>query len=51
MFAAKKIHPQDLKISVASELDKLLQPVREHFEKNEEAKKLLERVISFQVTR
>lgn len=50
-FAAKEIHPQDLKVSVASELDKLLQPVREHFEKNEEAKKLLERVISFQVTR
>lgn len=50
-FAAKEIHPQDLKISVASELDKLLLPVREHFEKNEEAKKLLEQVKSYQITR
>ncbi len=50
-FAAKEIHPQDLKVSVASELDKLLQPVREHFEKNAEAKKLLEEVRSFHVTR
>ncbi len=50
-FAAKEIHPQDLKVSVASELDKLLQPVREHFEKNPYAKKLLEEVKSFQVTR
>lgn len=50
-FAGKEIHPQDLKVSVASELDKLLQPVREHFEKNVEAKRLLEQVKSFQVTR
>jgi tyrosyl-tRNA synthetase len=50
-FAAKEIHPQDLKAAVALELDKLLQPVREHFEKNEEAKKLLETVKSYQITR
>lgn len=50
-FASKEIHPQDLKVSVALELDKLLKPVREHFEKNETAKKLLEEVKSFQVTR
>ena len=50
-FAAKEIHPQDLKVSVASELDKLLEPVRQHFEQNPYAKKLLEEVKSFQVTR
>lgn len=50
-FADKEIHPQDLKVSVASELDKLLQPVREHFENNPYAKKLLEEVKSYQVTR
>lgn len=50
-FAAKEIHPQDLKVSVASELDKLLQPVRQHFEENPYAKKLLEEVKSFQITR
>lgn len=50
-FASKEIHPQDLKLSVASELDKLLIPVREHFEKNSDAKALLEKVKSYQVTR
>ena len=50
-FSAKEIHPQDLKVSVASELDKLLEPVREHFDNNPYAKKLLEEVKSFQVTR
>ena len=50
-FAEKKLHPQDLKQAVIVLLDKLLQPVRTHFETNEEAKKLLETVKSFQVTR
>ncbi|MBI4973028.1 tyrosine--tRNA ligase [Candidatus Roizmanbacteria bacterium] len=50
-FAAKEIHPQDLKIAVVKYLDQLLQPVRKHFEEDAEAKKLLEQVKSFQVTR
>ena len=50
-FAKKELHPQDLKVSVVKYLDQLLQPVRKHFEKNAEAKKLLEQVKSFQVTR
>ena len=41
----------DLKNTVVILLDKLLQPVRKHFEENTEAKKLLEQVKSFQVTR
>jgi tyrosyl-tRNA synthetase len=32
-------------------LDQLLQPVRDHFENNQEAKQLLEEVRSFQITR
>jgi len=50
-FANKEIHPADLKASLASYLDQLIEPVRKHFEENEEAKKLLEKVKSFQVTR
>jgi tyrosyl-tRNA synthetase len=50
-FAEKQLHPMDLKQTVAILLDKLLQPVRAHFETNEEAKQLLEAVKSYQVTR
>lgn len=50
-FANKEIHPQDLKQAVVKYLDQLLQPVRKHFEENFEAKALLEKVKSFQVTR
>ena len=50
-FAQKLLHPQDLKVTVVKLLDQLLQPVRKHFEENEEAKQLLETVKSYQVTR
>lgn len=50
-FADKQVHPMDLKQALVEPLDKLLQPVREHFEKNAEAKELLEKVQSFTVTR
>ena len=46
-----ELHPADLKIAVAREINKLLIPVREHFEKNKTAKKLKELVESYQVTR
>jgi tyrosyl-tRNA synthetase len=50
-FANKEIHPADLKASLVVYLDKLIEPVRKHFEENKEAKELLEKVRSFQVTR
>ena len=50
-FANKEIHPADLKASLASYLDQLIEPVRRHFIENKEAKDLLEKVKSFQVTR
>lgn len=50
-FVSKEIHPMDLKTTVATLLDRLLQPVRKHFEENAQAKALLEQVKSFQVTR
>ena len=50
-FGKKLLHPMDLKTAVVKYLDQLLQPVRKHFEENEEAKKLLETVKSYSVTR
>ncbi len=41
----------DLKNAVAKTLDELIQPVRDHFEKDAAAKKLLDEVKSYQVTR
>lgn len=50
-FEKKLLHPMDLKGAVVKYLDQLLQPVRKHFEENKEAKKLLETVKGYQVTR
>jgi tyrosyl-tRNA synthetase len=50
-YLNKEIHPMDLKQSVAEAIDELLQPVREHFEKNKKAKQILEKVKSLEVTR
>ncbi len=50
-FVAGKLHPMDLKNSVAVNLDKLIAPIRDHFEKDKSANKLLEQVKSFNVTR
>lgn len=51
LYLAKQIHPLDLKNTIAKYIDELLQPVREHFEKNKKAKALQEKVLSFKVTR
>lgn len=51
LFADKKIHPQDLKNTVIEFLDELLQPVRKHFQQDKKARRLLEKVKSFRVTR
>ena len=50
LFLAKKIHPLDLKNTIAEYIDKLIEPVRKHFEKGK-AKELYDKVKSFQVTR
>ena len=50
-YASKEIHPIDLKNTVIDLLDKLIEPVRNHFETNEYAKDLLKKVQSYQVTR
>ena len=46
-----KLHPMDLKIAVANELEKLIKPVREYFEKNKKAKELYNVVKQIRVTR
>jgi len=51
MFAEGKLHPADLKASVTTELDKILKPVREHFEKNKKAKELYHVVNESKITR
>ena len=50
-FVEGKLHPVDLKSNVADAINKLLQPVREHFEKDAYAKKLLETIKLWQVTK
>lgn len=50
-FANKEIHPQDLKTTAVKLIDQLITPVRRHFEEDPEAKKLLAKVKSYQVTR
>jgi tyrosyl-tRNA synthetase len=51
MYAAGEIHPLDLKDAVASALDGLIAPIREHFEKDSRARELYELVKSAEVTR
>jgi tyrosyl-tRNA synthetase len=50
-FATKELHPMDLKQGVAKYVDLMIKPVREHFENDETAKALFEKVKSYQITR
>ena len=50
VFAKKELHPMDLKQGVSSSINKLIEPVRKHFEKGK-AKELLDKLKSFNVTR
>jgi tyrosyl-tRNA synthetase len=51
LYREGKIHPLDLKNSVAEHLGKIVKPMREHFEKNRKAKELYESVKKQEVTR
>jgi tyrosyl-tRNA synthetase len=51
MFRGGKIHPVDLKNAVAEHLEKIVKPMREHFEKNKKAKDLYDFVKKQDVTR
>lgn len=51
LYSEGKIHPMDLKNCAAEKLNELLEPVRQHFSANAKARKLLEAVKGFEVTR
>jgi len=51
LYAKKELHPQDIKNTAIKLLDRLIGPVREHFQKNPYARSLLEKVRTYQVTR
>jgi tyrosyl-tRNA synthetase len=50
-FTTGKLHPADLKLATAIYLEKLIKPVREHFEKNKRAAKLYAAVKNATITR
>ncbi|MBN2203297.1 MAG: tyrosine--tRNA ligase [Candidatus Aenigmarchaeota archaeon] len=50
-FLEGKLFPLDLKNSVATHIDKLIEPVRKHFENNSRAKELHETVKNIKITR
>jgi tyrosyl-tRNA synthetase len=50
-FKKGELHPADLKKAVADQLEHMIKPVREHFEKNKKAKELYETVQKFKITR
>lgn len=50
-YVAGKLHPLDLKEAVAKALDKIIEPIRRHFEKDPHAARLYEFVSSQEITR
>lgn len=50
-FLSGDLHPSDLKNSTAKNLNKVVDPVRKHFEKNSKAKELYKTVQKAEVTR
>ncbi|MDE1869812.1 MAG: tyrosine--tRNA ligase [Candidatus Micrarchaeota archaeon] len=51
IYEAGKLHPMDLKNFVAEGINRKVEPIRSHFEKNQAAKKLYEEVKGYSVTR
>lgn len=51
LYSNGEIHPLDLKEAAAKYVNELIDPVRKHFKTNVKAKKLLEEVNSYEVTR
>ncbi|MCD6434254.1 MAG: tyrosine--tRNA ligase [Candidatus Diapherotrites archaeon] len=50
-FAKGELHPLDLKNATARYINKLLEPVRKHFERNTKAREILEQINKMQITR
>ncbi|CAK9177272.1 unnamed protein product [Ilex paraguariensis] len=50
-YESGELHPGDLKPALSKALNKILQPVRDHFKNDANAKELLKRVKSYKVSR
>lgn len=50
-YRGSDLHPQDLKLAVARQLDELVEPIRRHFEEDEDARGLYEFVTEQGITR
>ncbi|XP_057425272.1 tyrosine--tRNA ligase 1, cytoplasmic-like [Lotus japonicus] len=50
-YESGELHPGDLKPALAKSLNKILEPVREHFRKDNNAKELLKRVKAYRITK
>jgi len=50
-FLSGALHPGDLKPAVANAINAMLEPVRQHFKSNPEARKILEQVKRYKTTR
>ncbi|GJQ13944.1 hypothetical protein GpartN1_g5735.t1 [Galdieria partita] len=50
-YQSGRLHPSDLKPALAKSINALLEPVRLHFEKDKDAKALLEKVRKYRATR
>eukprot|EP00250_Pteridium_aquilinum_P019774 c24564_g1_i2 orf=357-1589(+) len=50
-YESGALHPSDLKSNLSKAINKILQPVRDHFKNNADAKKLLKKVKAYRVTR
>jgi len=48
-YAAGNLHPGDLKPALAKAINKIIQPVRDHFTNDPEARKLFEQVKEYRV--
>ncbi|CAL9216548.1 unnamed protein product [Arabidopsis halleri] len=50
-YESGELHPKDLKDALSKALNKILQPVRDHFKTNSRAKNLLKQVKGYKITR
>jgi len=50
-YVSGDLHPLDLKTTMVTYLDRMVDPIRTHFEKKKSAREMLELVMSYQITR
>ena len=50
-YASEKLHPGDLKPALAKAINEMIEPVRQHFKNDKNARKLLAQVKKFRITR